>query len=109
MHIRSHHSRKVLPPTLVHLPLNNPQLFLIFDPSIRIPRKPPQIKIHTPIRPIQRFDSLRIQILNRLLVAATNTIRSAAVAVERIDRLGDAHLRSRHGAQRVEVAFGFFL
>jgi hypothetical protein len=109
MHIRSQDSRKVLPPTLVHLPLNHPQLFLVFDPFVRIPRKSPKIRGHTPVRSIQRFDSLGVQVLDGLLVAAADAVRGAAVAVERVDRLGDAHLRGRHGAQRVEVAFGFFL
>jgi hypothetical protein len=109
IHIRPQHSRKTLPPTCIHLPLNNPQLPLILTSPLLIPCKSPKIRRHTPVRTIQRFDSLGVQVLDGLLVAAADAVRGAAVAVERVDRLGDAHLRGRHGAQRVEVAFGFFL
>ena len=109
IHIRPEHSREALARASIHLPLDHAQLFLVFHTLLPIPRVFSEVRGHTPVRAIQRLHRLRIQVLDRLLVAAADAVRSAAVAVEGVDGLGDAHLRGRHGAQRVEVAFGFFL
>ena len=55
------------------------------------------IQHRRPVRPIQRLDGLSVQVLDGLLVAPAHAVLRARVAVERIYRLGDPHLRSRHG------------
>ena len=107
--VHPHESSKAVLRAAFHLPLDLPQLFLVFGSFLMVPRKSSEVRGHTPVRAIQRFHSLRIQILDRLLVAPTDTVRRAAVAVEGVNGLGDAHLRGGHCSQRVEVSFGFFL
>ena len=58
-----------------------------------------------PVRSVESFDSLGIQILHRLLITSTHTIIGACVSIEGIDRLGDSHLRCCHGCCNEQFCF----
>ena len=53
---------------------------------------------------VERLDGLGVQVLDRLLVAAAHAVAGPGVAVEGVDRLGDAHLRGGHGWLRGVVS-----
>lgn len=61
------------------------------------------------VGPVEGLDGLGVEVGDGLLVGARHAVLGAGVAVEGVDGLGDAHLRGRHGAQRVEVALGLLL
>lgn len=50
-----------------------------------------------PVWAVQGLDCFRVQVLDSLFVATAHTVLGPGISVKRVDGLGDAHLRCRHG------------